>query len=154
MFESRDFEKIGKVINDVGSAIYFNQDLLTVWFLMEVYLLENKTGVDILANIPITDGVFVYLERKWMILRLLLIRMIFDYSRAEEITKLIAEGEYSIVAVIIAALHNIPSENFNVLDVIGRKLGEEYGIGEDIWNGAILLVKGWEKAHQPSAEGL
>jgi hypothetical protein len=151
---SSDLAATEQILKEVDNAIYFNQTLLTSFFLMEIYKLEQQNGeTSLLREALMTEG-FPAVETKWLKLRLRLIRTIFGYETAEQIAEGIHAGDYSAFAVIVAAFHNIPQEDQDVLDAIGSELNKKGILVSEEWEHKIMLVREYEHTYMPSADEL
>ena len=149
-----DLAATEQILAEVDSAIYFNQTLLTAFFLMEVKTLEQLAGEPSFVAQPLISGGLSAAEARWLELRLRLIRTIFGYETAAQIAESISCGRYTRSAVIVAALHNIPQENLGILDAIGAELDRAGAFRQTEWQQQVKSVEEYEREHMPSAEGL
>ena len=109
---------------------------------------------DRLLDITCKDDDFKSRERRYFKLRWLLIRAEFGYEPVEHIADMIAGGIYSISAVIVNALHNIPQESMYILDNIGKSLEKRQVINAGEWDKYFSIITNYEKKNLPSAKGL
>lgn len=154
LFDSKHYIEVEDILRSVDNAIYFNQELLTIYFLMEIHKLENMLETDWLLDIPCKDDDFKSRERRYFKLRWLLIRAEFGYESVEHIVDMIAGGIYSISAVIVTALHNIPQESMYMLNNIGKSLEKRQVINAGEWDKYFSIITNYEKKNLPSAKGL
>ena len=85
----------------------------------------------------------------------MLIRAVFGDETAEKIAERIIDGAYSIFAVIVGILHNVPEEYMDsLLDGIAGSLERRGLLTPDVWKQTAAFVRKYEAAHLPSAEGL
>ncbi|MCR5178418.1 MAG: glycosyltransferase family protein [Lachnospiraceae bacterium] len=153
-FEAGDMEEVKRILDEVDNAIYFQQELLTARFFTEIHEIEEMTGRAQFMPSSHGIGAFRRLEDKWLELRLMLIRTIFGHETPGQIADMIAAGKYSVSAVQVAALHNIPEENMSILDDIEKCLGSSISDGRGLWDRSMSLVRKYERTRMPSAEGL
>ncbi|MCM1247287.1 MAG: glycosyltransferase family protein [Lachnoclostridium sp.] len=154
LFEQRQYEKIRNVLTEIGNAIYFNQELLIMYYIMEIRILEKLMGLDLFVNGEFTDETYKCLKKKYLKLKWTLMRVAFAYESAECIADMIVAERYSMAAVVVVMLHNIPQENMYRLDVIGEILSQKGFIQGNEWEEFVLMIEEYEKENMPSAEEL
>ena len=153
-FDSGEYARIEGVLKEIGNAIYFNQELLTMYFVMEIHTLETRRGEELILGKPFVRNAFQEIENRWHTLRWTLIRVAFGHDSVERIASLIEEGMYSIPAVIVAALHNIPAENMGIVYDVGGRLEEKDFLRVREWEAEVSRVQEYERRNMPSTVGL
>ncbi len=154
LFAQENYSKIHDVLKEVDNAIYFNPDLLIMHYVMEIRMLEKMMGIDLFVNMEFTDNVYKCLKKKYLKLKWTLMRVAFAYESAEYVADMIVTERYSLAAVIVVMLHNIPQENMHISDAIGENLEKRGFIKSDEWKKYIFTIKEYERENAPSAEDL
>ena len=154
-FDRGQFDQAREILTQAGGAVYFNQDLLTAAFALEIQALEEIADSGMFLENGEQGSGFALAESRWLELRLLLIRAVFGDETAEKIAERIIDGAYSVFAVIVGILHNVPEEYMDsLLDGIAGSLERRGLLTPDVWEQTAAFVRKYEAAHLPSAEGL
>lgn len=154
LFEQERYRDIKNILRDIDNAIYFSQDLLNMYFIMEIYTLENMIGIDSFMYAPtLIDNAYECLGKKYCGIKWMLTRAIFAYESAEQIVDMITDGTYSMVAVIVAILHSVPLQNIHIVEEISAGLVRK-GFRHGEWENTYLMVEEYERENVPSARGL
>lgn len=134
MIQSRRYEEIKTILQDVDNAIYFNQKLLDYYFLMELHDL----------------GVYME-ERDMLLLRHALIRTWAGKDTIDHIINNIDTGEWPVQAVIAMSIHSIPMRGCELLEVIRNSLFDKGVMDKDKWDESMRTVEQYETDHLPLA---
>ncbi len=152
-FNRGELDRAREILAQVGGAIYFDQDLLTAAFALEILALEELTEDGKFLQGGELGG-FCSAENRWMELRLLLIRVVFGGETTDTVAEKIISGEFSTVAVITGILHNVPVQHMSQMDRIGEILDQKGALTVDTWMKRKTMVQEYESLHLPSADGL
>lgn len=153
-FAQRRFFDILQTLQDVGNAIFFNQELLIIFFVLEIYMLERSSGVNSFVEAYSEHFGYESVERKFHTLKWQLIRVEAGYKSIEDMAEIIINQTYSIIAVIVMAIHNVPDQGERFLEQLGRHLQQVGHMDGKEWQDQIDKIKEYEKEHVPSADNL
>ena len=150
----RSMSEVEKILDDVGNAIYFNQDLLIIYFSLEISALEYEFDIRMFLNTEDSESLWSVIEKKWNRMKWDWIRVMFEYEAPEYIVNKIIKGEYSVIAMIVSAIHCVPEEYSRIIRDVGEHISQKGYIDLDVWEDMLSYIREYERVHVPSADGL
>lgn len=152
MYNSNQLDAIRSILADIDNAIYYSQDILDMYFLLEIDDLEKSNGVPESNRFMYSIKDYKMLQIKYLELRFLLIYSYFSKNGLKKLIEYVESEKYSIVAVIVAGLHTIPYNDNKILYGIGEMITADFSKKE--WTQLIKEIQKYEDNNVPSSTGL
>ena len=144
LYNRGEYNRVRDIMKDIGNGIFFHQDLLILFFLMEIKTVENIMGIESIKNDEYCEAVEVFNQIKWR-----LIRFEFSYENLDDTVKWLVENKISLISIIVIGLHNLSEKYYRVLFDIGHELEKICYIGDGKWDYCFDYVMRYEKEHVP-----
>lgn len=144
LYNRGEYNKVNDILKDIGSGIYFHQDLLVLYYLMEIKILEDILGFESIKNDEYYEDVTVFHRIKWR-----LIRFEFNYESLKDTVEWLVINKISLISIIVVGLHNVSEKYYQILFDIGHEFEHIGYISKDSFDYYFDSVVRYEKEHVP-----
>ncbi len=144
LYNRRGYSIAREILEDIGNGIYFHQDLLVLYFLIEI-----KTTCDILGFESDIFNDYNEDKKIFNLIKWRLIRFEFNYESLDDIVKWLVENKISLISLIVVGLHNVSDKYYSILFDIGHELEKIGYITNYNWDYYFESVSRYEKEHVP-----
>lgn len=152
LFNNGQYNAVFQTLNELGNAIYFNQNLLIMYFLLEINNLEKMFGNNVFANYY--GLTFKNIKCEYAKLRWYVIDNVFNDMPVDELVTELLCKRYSLIALAVAGLHCLPIENYDFFDSIGKCIEKNRLMSYEEWLNLVKTIREYERKSLPSAEGI